>query len=426
MPMGFKNAPAIFQRFVDTVLKDEIGKACFVYVDDILIFGRSKVDHDVNLKRVMNKLIEAGLQGNESKCLFGQKEAEFLGHRIAYNEIKPLDEIKDTIIKFKQPTNIEEVRRFLGLVNYYRKFIPNCANILEPISKLLTKDIKFEWGKEEKTAFEKSKCALNSTSVLTQPNFNKEFILETDASNTGLGAILSQEYEGNTKPIAYASRSLTSTERNYSITEKEMLGAIWAMEHFKYYLYGREFKLRTDHKALEAFNTKGYLESARIQRWMDRIQIFDFVVEYQKGESIPHVDALSRQFGNDIVNEIRSERNKEELIWKIHEELIHRGAKTVYEELRKRGIEDISLEETISTIRNCRKCKLYNPIKSKPHRIIEAFRPGERVAVDTLELGKGKNILVAIDYFTRRGYAKYSRSKSSEEILSFIKAVHNL
>lgn len=311
----------------DIILKDEIGKACYVYVDDILIFSKTEEEHDIYLRVIMEKLIDAGLHGNEKKCKFKQREVEFLGHLLSENKIEPLIEVENTMRNYPRPNNIEEVRRFLGLTNFYRKFIPSCADILEPIAKLVRKDVDFIWVTEQEDSFIKIKEILNSRTVLIQPNYEKEFILETDASNTGLGAVLAQEYQGNIRPIAYASRVLNSAERNYSITEKEMLGALWAMEHFYYYLHGREFVLKTDHKALEAINTKGYLDSARIERWQDRIFRFNFIVEYQKGETIPHVDPLSRQYMNQFVNEVREEKNvtKHDII-RVHENLIHRGA----------------------------------------------------------------------------------------------------
>ena len=204
-----------------------------------------------------------------------------------------------------------------------------------------------------------------------------------------------------------------------------MLAAIWSMEHFKYYLYGREFTLKTDHKALEAFNTKGYLESARIQRWMDRIQMFNFKVDYQKGETIEHIDALSRQFMDQSVNEINnSENQNERIIISVHEDLIHRGAKAVYQKLKEVGHSEISENEVKDVLKTCKKCKRYNPLRTKTHRVIEAYFPGEKIGFDVIEIGKGSNILVAIDYFSRMGFAKYSKSKDTSTILQFIQSVH--
>lgn len=305
MPMGFKNSSAVFQRLMDRILQEEIRKSCIVYVDDILIYGRTVEEHETNLKSVLLKLVKSGLKGNKEKCIFNQKEIIFLGHKISKNKIEPIRENTDNILNYKAPKDVEGIRRFLGLVNYYRKFVPHCSGMAEPLTRLLHKEHPFQWTEEQEQAFMELKEALNSKTFLVPPDFNKKFVLETDASMHGLGAVLrnvSEEEPG--KPIAFISRTLTSTERKYSITEKEMLAALWAMEHFKYFLYGREFILQTDHKALEAFNSKGYLASDRIHRWMERIQNFSFEVIYRKGESIPHVDALSRQGEIEIVNQI--------------------------------------------------------------------------------------------------------------------------
>jgi hypothetical protein len=184
--------------------------------------------------------------------------------------------------------------RNTGLVNYHRKFIPNLSTIVEPILNLTRKNIKFEWSKECEEAFIKLRNILLSDLVLRQPDYTERFVLETDASNVGLGAILSQELEGTRNPIAFASRKMIPAEKNYSISEKEMLAALWGMEHFQYFLRGKEFELITDHRALQALNTKGEIKSARIQRWTERLQNFSFSVTYKQGKEIPHVDALSR------------------------------------------------------------------------------------------------------------------------------------
>lgn len=143
MPMGFKNSPAVFQRLMDQVLKDEIGNKCVVYVDDILIFGKTEEEHEDNLSAVIKKLVKAGLRANEKKCTFKVQELEFLGYKIAKDKILPLSEKVDTIKGYKQPQDVGGLRQFLGLINYYRKFIPNCSTISEPLNKLLRKDSKF-------------------------------------------------------------------------------------------------------------------------------------------------------------------------------------------------------------------------------------------------------------------------------------------
>lgn len=426
MPMGFKNSPAVFQRLMDQVLKDEIGNKCVVYVDDILIFGKTEEEHEDNLSAVIKKLVKAGLRANEKKCTFKVQELEFLGYKIAKDKILPLSEKVDTIKGYKQPQDVGGLRQFLGLINYYRKFIPNCSTISEPLNKLLRKDSEFIWETDQSQAFEDLKNKLSEKVALSQPDFQKLFILETDASSTGLGAVLLQKNDKDEEePILFMSMMLTETERRYPITQKEMLGALWSMEYCHYYLYGREFILRTDHKALEAFNTKGIVETNRIEEWMERIQKYSFKVEYRKGESIPHVDALSRQHVHEeTVNRIEriiSEPEKLKVI-EIHERLIHRGAKAVKEKLREEG-EEIKEWKVREILKPCMICKMYNPIKTRRYRIIEAFEPGEKVGLDLIEIRKGSYIATAIYYFTRKGFAVYLKNKKSESIVNFLKKI---
>lgn len=424
MPMGFKNAPAVFQRLIDMILRDEIGNSCVAYVDDILIYGQSKEELQERTEIIVRKLVEAGLRGNREKCQFGKEEIDFVGHRVKENSIEPMVKHKNSIEEFPEPSDVESVRRFLGMVNYYRKFIPNCSKIAEPLNSLLKKDVKFHWDEKARRAFKVLKQSLQSQKLLSQPDFRKEFILETDACNSGLGAVLSQNFEGVEKPIAYASRTLQGAEKNYSITEKEMLGALWGMEYFKYHLYGREFVLRTDHKALEAFNTKGFLESARAQRWLERLQEFNFRVEYVPGKTIPHVDALSRMHTVFEVGE-EAERLCQEIV-ETHRELIHRGAKVVLEKMKERGIDGVNEALVKKAIGKCRICKLYNPIRNKGYRSVEAFFPGERVAFDIMEPERKQYILVAIDYFTRMGFAQVVQKKTSGKVLEFLKKVQSI
>ncbi|WUR04560.1 endonuclease [Vairimorpha necatrix] len=340
MPMGFKNAPAIFQRFIDDVLQEEIGKSCFVYVDDILVFGENEEEHDFNYEKIITKLKSYNLGINEDKTIYKVKELTFLGHLIAYNEIKPKITRDQAINDMKRPINKKSLQEFLGLINYYRKFISNCSKIGGCLYDLTKNDIQFNWGKEQDAAFNTLKKIVLSSSVLKQPDFSKPYILETDACDSGLGAILSQENEGHVYPIAYASRRLVPAERNYSISEKECLGVLWGMENFRYFLYGNEFKVITDHKALEVLN-KGEIKSLRIQRWLDKLSEYNYTIEYKRGTDIPHVDCLSRSYLNELntdeINMIEfSEEEKRSIIRNKHIELVHRGSKVIENELRKK------------------------------------------------------------------------------------------
>lgn len=425
MPMGFKNSPAIFQRVMDNVLGSLIGTSCFVYVDDILIFGKTEKEHDTNLELVNKKLKEFGIETNEDKAVIMKQQIEFLGYRISKDKITMKLNTKQGIENLKEPKDKIEIQKFLGIVNYYRKFIKNLAEISEPLLKLTRKSTIFEWNEDAQKSFDTLKNILKSENILTQPDFNRNFILTTDASNTGLGAILSQEVNGKEITIAFASRTLNSSERNYSITEKEMLGAIWAMEHFEYYLKGREFVLITDHKALEALNSKNEIKSQRIQRWIERINNFDFTVKYIKGENLPHVDALSRNSINNINNSEMNLKKMEEIILKKHEDLVHRGKVAVAYDLKKiynwKNMDKI-IE---NTLKNCLICKKYSRKRKGGEEFVESFNPFEKIAIDFIGPINNKMIITGIDYFTRFGFAKVVNSKETIKVVEFLNSIYN-
>ncbi|KAI4293480.1 hypothetical protein PAPHI01_2754, partial [Pancytospora philotis] len=271
-------------------------------------------------------------------------------------------------------------------------------------------------------AFEKLRQALISPQTLRQPDFSKPFILETDASNVGIGAILSQVDQGVERPVAFASRKLNSAETNYSISEKECLAAIWGMENYKYFLYGVPFVLRTDHKALEKLNT-GPLKSARIERWSERLQCYDFTVEYRKGETLPHVDALSRNFAQvNAIGDLTEERKQ--LIMAKHEELVHRGAKAVTYALEKEHSWKGITTDVKEVLKSCTVCKKYNVATRKAYRRVDAYEQGERVAFDMMGPVGNHYIISAIDYFTRQAWAKRLMSRKEEKVLEFLKEVH--
>ncbi|KAI4291184.1 hypothetical protein PAPHI01_0458 [Pancytospora philotis] len=420
MPMGFKNAPAIFQRKMDQVLKEEIGKGCHVYVDDILIFGKSESEHDASLKRVQSLLEKHGLAANEKKCEYRKEAIEFLGYRLSKNKIEAVLEATQGVDDFPKPANKKDLQSFLGIVNYYCKFIESAATIGKPLYDLLRKDSEFIWTAERQQAFDALRKALLSPKVLAQPDYTKPFILETDASNVGIGAILSQITDGVERPVAYASRKLIPAEVNYSISEKECLAAIWGMESYEYFLYGTEFVLRTDRKALEKLNA-GPLKSARIERWSEGLQCHSFTVEYRKGETLPHVDALSRNFEEtNAIEDSPDERRR--IILAKHEELVFRGAKAVNYALEKEYSWKGMFGEIKETLKGCVVCKKYNVATRRPYRKVDAF---ERVAFDIMGPIGNHYVISAIDYFTRQALAKRIMSRKKEKVLEFLQSAHN-
>ncbi|CAB5199859.1 unnamed protein product [Rhizophagus irregularis] len=224
MPFGLKNAPATFQRLMNNVLYEFIGDFVEVYIDDIMIHSKNFEDHIIHVTKVLQKLREYNLVVKLKKSRFCEQQIEFLGHEIGKDGIKPNSKKVETISKIKEPQTLTELRSFLGLCSYYRRFIKDFSKRAKPLYKLLEKDVPYEWTDEQQDTFEWLKQCLTESPILSHPNFEKEFILITDASADGLGAILAQKNDKDKEVvIAYASRSTNKTERNYPITDLECL-----------------------------------------------------------------------------------------------------------------------------------------------------------------------------------------------------------
>ncbi|CAK1604464.1 unnamed protein product [Parnassius mnemosyne] len=293
MPMGLKNSPSTFQRVMDNVLHDLQNTVCLVYLDDIIVFSTSLQEHMVNLEKVFQKLRESNFKIQMDKSEFLKLETAYLGHIISKGGIKPNPSKISAIEKYPLPKTAKEIKQFLGLIGYYRKFIPDFARITKPLTQCLKKGRKITLDTDYINCFEKCKTLLTKDPILQYPDFNKEFILTTDASNVAIGAILSQGPIGSDKPVCYASRTLNESEVNYSTIEKELLAVVWATKYFRPYLFGRTFKILTDHKPLQwVMNLKE--PNSRLTRWKLKLSEYDFSVIYKKGKNNTNADALSR------------------------------------------------------------------------------------------------------------------------------------
>jgi len=227
MPFGLCNAPATFQRAMDNILRKIKEKFVLVYLDDIIIFSKSYDEHLQHLQQVFNLLKEAQLKINPEKCHFCTNKIQFLGHVISGQGIQPDPAKIEKIINLNAPFNVKQLRTVLGLFSYYRRFVKNYSKLVAPLNDLLKKDVPYNWTKQHQEIFEILKEKLTTAPILSYPDFNQSFILSTDASTTGLGAVLSQkDSEGREHPIWYASRTLSPAEKNYHITEQEALAVV--------------------------------------------------------------------------------------------------------------------------------------------------------------------------------------------------------
>jgi hypothetical protein len=294
MPFGLSNAPGTFQRLMDKVFKEEIGKNIVVYLDDINIYSKTFEEHLVHLRQAFDKLRAAGLKLGADKCHFCRQSLEFLGHIISAEGIAPDPAKIEKVQQWPTPSNITELRGFLGLASYYRCFIKDFAQVAAPLYQLLKKNAEFKIEQTQQQALDNLKTRLTTAPILQYPDFSKSFILHTDASFQGLGAILSQkDSRGKEFAIYFASRTLSTAEKNYSVTELEALAVIWAVKKFRPYLLYSEFTLVTDHIALKGlFNNPNPI--GRIARWIATLQQYHYTIEYRQGKSHNNADALSR------------------------------------------------------------------------------------------------------------------------------------
>ena len=294
MPFGLCNAPATFQRAMDQLLRD-LREFCQPYMDDIITFTEGDFDlHLHQLEKVLQRLQSAPMVAKPSKFKVLQRELRFLGHIISRHTIKPDPAKTEAVHNFPVPTCVKDLQSFLGLVGYYRRFVPGMATVAEPLYQLLKKDVAFEWRGVQHSAFNQLKQALTSPPLMLLPNFDRDFVLCTDASGTGLGAVLSQlDDEGSEHPVYYCSRTLNPAERNYSTTKRECLAVKWACHLFRPYLLGRPFKLYTDHAALKwLFKMKD--PESTLMRWILLLQEYDMTILSRPGTANANADALSR------------------------------------------------------------------------------------------------------------------------------------
>jgi hypothetical protein len=317
MFFGLTNSPVTFQTMMNTIFCEQIARGTLtVYMDDIAVHTKPEEgetesqhleQHRKLVKEMLTILEEHDLFVNVDKCHFEQESIEFLGVHVGRGQVEMQTSKVDKVRDWKAPRNVQEVRRFLGFTGYYRYFIKGYSMIARPLIELTKKATPWHWGSEQNKAFETLKARMCEKPVLQQPNFDKTFYLQTDASTYGVGAVLSQEGEGSSThkpkrhPIAYYSSTFTPTEQNYNIFEREFLGVKKALANWRLYLIWTKepFIIETDHENLTYWKSPRKL-SGRTARWYEELQDYNFKIVHIPGKSNVPADALSHPDGEDV------------------------------------------------------------------------------------------------------------------------------
>ena len=298
LPFGLTSAPATFQRLMERVLHGLHWKSLLLYLDDIIVIAPDFDTHMSRLEEVLNRLQQAGLKLKPSKCELLQSEVRYLGHIVSATGVATDPEKVVAVKEWPRPQGIKQLQAFLGTVGYYRQYIPGFATIAQPLHRLTSKEADWSWEEAEQNSFELLQQKLMTAPVLGYPDPNQTYILDTDASGFGVGAVLSQEQGGVERVIAYYSKTLSPPERNYCVTRRELLATVKAVKHFRPYLYGRKFRLRTDHASLR-WLCRRREPSNQVARWLEILAEFSYVLEHRAGVKHGNADGLSRQTCED-------------------------------------------------------------------------------------------------------------------------------
>lgn len=302
MPFGLKNAPSTFQRVMNNILRGYQNEICSVYLDDIIIFSTSLQEHIDRLRKIFQRLREANFKIQLDKSEFLKQNVNYLGHVITPKGVEPDPNKIKAVKEFPIPNTPKEIKSFLGLAGYYRKFIKDFAKISKPLTSCLKKDAKIIHTPEFLNSFNHLKNLLINAPILQFPDFTKPFVLTTDSSNYAFGAVLSQGTPPNDKPVAYISRTLNAHECNHSVVEKELGCIVWSCKMFRPYLFGRKFYIYTDHRPLVwLFNMKE--PNSKLVRWRLKLEEYNYEIIYKKGKQNVNADSLSRIKINAIETE---------------------------------------------------------------------------------------------------------------------------
>ena len=300
LPMGLCNSPAIFMQLMNDTFREYLGKSVLVFLDDIIVFSNTLEEHEQHLRLALKQLRDQRLYVKLSKSELCTDEVEFLGHHVGSRGLRVMEDKIEAVRDWPVPKSMRELRAFLGLAGYYRRFVKGYSKISLPMSDLVrnTPVGRFtdEWGIKQQQSFDQLKQSLQSTPILMLPDPNLPFVINCDASGYAVGAVLQQDQGDGLKPIAYMSRKMNAAETRYPVHEQELLAIITALTTWRHHLEGTDIpiRIRTDHKSLIHFQTQPML-SGRQTRWIETLSRYNYVVEYMKGSENIVADALSRR-----------------------------------------------------------------------------------------------------------------------------------
>jgi len=405
-----------------------------IYLDDVLIFGRTFNEHLERVNTVLERFRDSGIKLSPKKCNFFQTKLNFLGHEISKEGIFPNKEKIDKVLNWKRPCTVGDLSSFLGFTNYYRRFVRGYETLTTPLEKLFingdqnyknkNKSKMLEWTEEAIKSFEKLKEKLVSPPILCFPSKDGEWILDTDASHTGMGAVLSQVQNGEERVVEYSSRKFTKSELRYCVTRKELLAVCTFLKQFRHYLLGRKFLVRTDHKALTWLLNWDKPSTSQYCKWRAEIEQFDFSIEHRQGKSHINADFLSRlddcgqcqlkheepqKKRNVKVFALKNCERYNDVIYRYHSLLGHIGSSKLIDVLKKAGYNWEGLEKkVVDFCISCPECleRKDSPQGKHIQLKINSYKPFQKIMMDVTgplpaESGGNRYILGIVDVFSR-------------------------
>ena len=324
LPFGLTNAPATFSTLMQTLLHSFLDQFVIVYIDDILIYSKSEREHVEHLRKVLDVLRKEKLYAKKEKCEFSKSKVSFLGHVISGEGLAVEQQKVQAIETWPECKNVEEVKSFLGLAGWYRRFVPNFSGKALALTELTQQSNQWQWGSKEKAAFDSIKKAVTRAPILITPDPKRPYTVATDASGYAIGAVLQQDHGRGLQPIAFMSKKLLTSERNYTVGEQEQLAIITALKEWRHYLHGNKVTVLTDNSALRYLETQTDL-SRRQSRWTDFMAEFDLDIRYQAGKENRVADALSRRVDHRPTHETEMKekergREKQLEVWQVKQQ----------------------------------------------------------------------------------------------------------